>query len=181
VPTGKLDPLPIPTRPWESVGMDFVGPFPEVDKYNYLWVVICRMWSMVHLIPVNMRTMASQLLVTYMREVVRVHRLPSSIISDRDPKFTSKWWRELHRLMGMKLLMSTSFHPQTDGATERANRSVGQMFRAMIKPDQKDWVEKCTLIEFAINSSMGSATGLAPFEINCGYMPIIMKEIKDAN
>jgi transposase InsO family protein len=161
--------------------MDFVGPFPEVDEYNYLWVVICRMSSMVHLILVNTRTTASQLSVTYMREVVRLHGLPSSIVSDRDPKFTSKWWRELHRLMGMKLLMSTSFHPQTNGAMEQANRSIGQMFRAMIKPDQKDWVEKCTLIKFVINSSIGSATGLAQFKINCGYMPVIMKEVKDAN
>jgi hypothetical protein len=62
--------------------MDFIGPFPEVDEYNYLWVVICRMSSMVHLIPVNTRTMASQLSVIYMREVVRLHGLPSSIISD---------------------------------------------------------------------------------------------------
>jgi hypothetical protein len=87
----------------------------------------------------------------------------------------------LYRLMGTKLLMSMSFHPQTVGATEQANRSIGQMFRAIIKPDQKDWVEKCTLIEFAINSSIGSVTGLALFEINCGYMPIIIKEVKDAN
>jgi hypothetical protein len=80
--------------------------------------------------------------------------------------------------MGTRLLMSTAFHPQTDGATERANRSVGQMFRALIRPDQKDWVQKCPLIEFAINSSIGNATGLAPFEINCGYMPTMMREVK---
>jgi hypothetical protein len=178
-PAGKLHPLPIATRPWESVGMDFIGPFPEVQGFNYLWVVICRMSSMVHLIPVNTRTTASQLSTTYMREVVRLHGLPSSIVCDRDPKFTSKWWRELHRIMGTKLLMSTSFHPQTDGATERANRSIGQMFRALIRSDQKDWVEKCPLIEFAINSSVAKATGLAPFDINYGFMPAMMREVKD--
>ena len=172
-PAGRLHPLPIATRPWESVGMDFIGPFPEVAGHNYLWVVICRMMSMVHLIPVNMRTTASQLSTVYMREVVRLHGLPSSIVSDQDPKFMSKWWCELHRIMGTKLLMSTSFHPQMDGATEQANRSVGQMFRAMICPDQKDWVEKFPMIEFAINSSIGRATGLAPFEINYGYMPVV--------
>jgi hypothetical protein len=168
-PVGKLHSLPIASRPWESIGMDFVGPFPESEGYNYLWVVICRMSSMVHLIPVNTRTTASQLSTIYIREVIRLHGLPSSIVSDRDLKFTSKWWRELHRVMGTRLLMSTAFHPQTDGATERANRSIGQMFRALICPDQKDWVQKCLLIEFAINSSIGNATGLAPFEINCGY------------
>ena len=74
--------------------------------------------------------------------------------------------------------MSTSFHPQMDGATERANRSIGQMFRSLIKPDQKDWVHRCLMIEFAINSSVGNATKLAPFEINCGYMPTMMREVK---
>jgi len=81
-----------------------------------------------------------------------------------------KWWHELHRIMGTKLLMSTSFHPQMDGATERANRSIGQMFWALIKPDQRNWVEKSPLIEFMINASIGNATGLTPFEINYRYM-----------
>jgi hypothetical protein len=178
-PAGKLHPLPIATKPWESIGTGFIGPFPEVDGFNYLWVVICRMSSMVHLIPVNTKTTATQLSSIYMKEVVRLHGLPSPIISDRDPKFTSKWWRELHRIMGIRLLMSTSFHPQTDGITERANRSIGQIFRAMIGPDQLDWVEKSPLIKFAINSSISSTTGLAPFEINGGYMPVMMKEVKD--
>jgi hypothetical protein len=90
-----------------------------------------------------------------------------------------KWWQELHRIMGTKLLMSTSFHPQTDGLTERSNKSIGQMLRATIKPDQLDWVEKCSMIKFAINLSISSATGLALFEINNGYMPVVTKEVKD--
>jgi hypothetical protein len=155
-PAGKLHPLPIATRPWESIGTDFIGPFLEVDGFNYLWVVICRLSLMVHLIPINTKTTATQLSSIYMREVVRLHGLPSLIVSNRDPKFTSKWWCELHRIMGTKLLMSTSFHLQTDGITERANRSIGQIFRAIIDPDQRDWVEKSPLIEFAINSSINS-------------------------
>jgi transposase InsO family protein len=168
------------TKPWESIGMDFIGPFPEVDGFNYLWVVICRLSLMVHLIPINTKTMATQLSSIYMREVVRLHGLPLSIMSDWDPKFMSKWWHELYRIMGTKLLMSMSFHPQTDGITERANRSIGQIFRAVIDPDQRDWVKKSPLIEFAINSSINSAMGLAPFEINNRYMPVMMKEVKDS-
>jgi len=80
--------------------------------------------------------------------------------------------------MGTKLLMSTSFHPQMDGAMERANRSIGQMFRALIKPDQRTWVEKSLLIEFVINASIGNAMGLTPFEINYRYMPAMMKEMR---
>jgi len=89
-----------------------------------------------------------------------------------------KWWCELHRIMGMKLLIFTSFHPQMDGATERANRSIGQMFWALIKPDQKNWVEKSPMIKFAINLSIGNTMGLAPFEINYRYMPAMMREMR---
>ena len=91
----------------------------------------------------------------------------------------SKWWCKLHRIMGTKLFMSTSFHLQTDGLTERTNRSIEQILRATIKSDQLDWVKKCPMIEFAINSSISSATGLVPFEINNGYMPVVMKEVRD--
>jgi hypothetical protein len=76
--------------------------------------------------------------------------------------------------------MSTSFHPQTDEIMERANRSIGQIVRAIIEPDQRDWVKKSPLIKFAINLSINSATELVPFEINNGYMPIMMTEVKDS-
>ena len=178
MPAGKHHPLPIPTKPWDSIGMDFIGPFPESKGFNYLWVVICRMMSMVHLIPVHTTMTANQLSWVYLREIVRLHGLPSSIVSDRDSKFTSQWWRELHRILGAKLLMSTSFHPQTDGQTERANRNVGQIFRSIVRHDQKDWAERVDLTEFAINVSIAETTWFAPFELNGGYMPSMMKEIR---
>jgi hypothetical protein len=170
-PVGLLHPLPIPNRPWGSIGMDFMGPFPESDGYDYLWVVICRLTSQVHLIPVKTTVTASELACIYVKEVVRLHGLPDTIVSDRDSKFTSKFWRETHRLLGTKLLMSTAFHPQTDGATERANRSIGQILRTVIRPDQRDWVEKLPMTEFAINSNISSSTGFAPFELNYGFLP----------
>ena len=126
-PVGLLHTLPIPNRPWGSVGMDFIGPFPKSKGFDYLWVVICRLTSMVHLVPVNTTTKASELASLYVKEVVRLHGLPDCIVSDRDSKFTSMFWRETHRILGTKLLMSTSFHPQMDGASERVNRSVGQI------------------------------------------------------
>jgi len=81
-PQGKLHPLPIATRPWDAIGMDFIEPFPEVNRYNYLWVVICRMTSMVHLVPVHMKMTASQLSSIYMHEIIRLHGLPSPIVCD---------------------------------------------------------------------------------------------------
>ena len=116
---GLLHNMPIPSRPWQSVGMDFVGPFPDCGGYNYLWVVLCRLTSLVHLVPVTVRTTATELAWCYTKDVVRLHGMPESIVSDRDSKFTAKFWRELHHSVGTKLLMSTSFHPQTDGHSER--------------------------------------------------------------
>jgi hypothetical protein len=170
-PVGLLHPLPIPSRPWGSIGMDFVGPFPKSKGCDYLWVIICRLTSMVHLVPIQTTIKASELAWIYVSQVVRLHGLPESIVSDRDSKFTAKFWMETHRILGTKLMMSTSFHPQTDGSTERANRSVGQLLRSMINPNQSDWVDKLPLVEFALNSSKSASTGFAPFELNYGYIP----------
>ena len=168
---GLLHNLPVPSRPWQSIGMDFVGPFPECQGYDYLWVIICRLTNQTHLIPITVRTTASTLAWYYIRDIVRLHGMPESIVSDRDSKFTSKFWRELHRAMGTKLLMSTSFHPQTDGHSERAIRSIGQILRTTVSADQRDWFPRIPLVEFALNSSINSSSGFAPFELNYGYMP----------
>lgn len=178
LPTGLLHNLPIPRQPWVSTSMDFVGPFPKSHGYDYIWVIVCRLTSMVHLIPVNTTNTADELALIYLREVVRLHGLPESIVSDRDSKFTSKFWKELHRLMGVKLLMSTSFHPQTDGLSERTIRSITQILRTMVSPDQLDWYEKLPLAEFALNSATSSTTGFAPFELNYGYLPRSMSGIR---
>ena len=102
---------------------------------------------------------------------MRLHGTPESIVSDRDTKFTSIFWKELHRLMGSKLLMSTTFHLQTDGATEQANGSIAQILHTVVSNNQKDWSDKCRMVEFTINSSVNATTGYAPFELIYGYMP----------
>ena len=107
-----LHSLPIPTRPWESVSMDFISPFPKSDRFDYLWVIICRLTNLCHLTPISVRMMTVDLTWYYIRAIVHLHGMPKSIVPDHDPKFTARFWRELHRTMGMKLLMSTSFHPQ---------------------------------------------------------------------
>ena len=132
---------------------------------------------MVHLVLVNMMTTASELSPIFVKEIVHLHGLPGSIICDRDSKFTSKWWREIHRILNVKILMSTSFHPQTDGLMERANRSIAQILQAFIAANQKDWVRFLALVEFTINSTINRATGMAPFEINYGFLPRMMQEL----
>ena len=173
-PMGLLHPLPIPSRPWESIGMDFIGPLPpSPEGYNFVWVVIDRLTSMVHLVALKTSATAVEVAERYLKEIVRLHGVASSIVSDRDPRFTSAFWAEVHRLLGTKLMMSTSFHPQTDGVTERANRVINSILRAVIRPDQSDWCEKLPMVEFAINSAENKSTGHAPFELNYGYIPTL--------
>jgi hypothetical protein len=172
-PEGLLHSLPIPSRPWESIGMDFIGPFPKSHGMDYLLLVICRLTSMVHLIPTKTTAKATDIAWLFVKEIVRLHGLPESIVSDRDRKFVSKFWKETHRMMGVKLLMSTAFHPQTDGASERAVRNVSQVLRTAVADNQKDWTRACPMTEFAINSSVSATTQFALFELNYGWMPVV--------
>jgi hypothetical protein len=104
-------------------------------------------------------------------KVYKLHGLPKSIVSDRDVLFTSTFWQHLNKLIGTQLRMSSAYHPQTDGATERTNRTVTQMLRQCIDAKQTDWVTKLPAIEFAINSARSASTGYAPFFLNTGRMP----------
>ncbi|KAJ3016072.1 hypothetical protein NUW54_g887 [Trametes sanguinea] len=111
--------MPVPMQPWASIAMDFVGPFPVSRGYDYPEVIVCRLTSMVHLVPVHTTDTAADLVLVYLREVVRLHGLPELIVSNRD-----------------------MFHPQTDGLSERTIRSVTQILRSMVAPDQTYWYNK---------------------------------------
>ena len=151
--------------------MDFVGPLPVSNGHEYLLVVIDHLMSEVHLIPMTTQVTTKEVAWLFLKEIVRLHGIPESIMSDRDVKFTSKFWKELHQLLGTKLLMSMAFHPQMVGATKRANRSITQVLRTLICNNQKDWDEKCPIAKFALNSGVSVTTGYAPFELNSGCIP----------
>ena len=101
-----------------------------------------------------MQVTAKKVAWLFLKEVVRLQGVPELIVLDYDTKFMSTFWCEIHKLMGTKLLMSTVFHPQTDGTTEQANCSIGQILRMIINDDQRDWAAKCPMVEFALNSSI---------------------------
>jgi hypothetical protein len=168
---GWLHTMPIPAKPWKSIGMDFSGPYPEVQGYDYILVVICRMTNMVHLIPTQTDATARDIAELYVKEVVRLHGLPESIVSDRDAKFTSIFWTELSKMLGQRLLMSSSYHPQTDGSSERAIQTMSQAMRMLVNDYQSNWPDQLPLVEFAMNSAINESTGYAPFELNYGWMP----------
>jgi hypothetical protein len=174
-PYGLLNPLADPTRPWESIGIDFVGPLPESKdrdaSYDCIVVIICLLTAMVHLVPGRINYTARQVAELVFAEVYKHHGLLNSIVSDRDVLFTSTFWKQLHELIGTKLNMSSAYHPESDGSTERANRTVTQMIRQCVSPNQKDWCARLPGIEFAINSATAGSTGYAPFFLNTGRMP----------
>ena len=108
---GLLHNLPIPSRPWQSIGMDFVGPFPECQGYDYLWVIICQLMQ-THLTPITVKTTTMDLAWFYIRDIVRLHGMPESIVSDRDSKFTSRFWRD-SPIAGNEIA-NVDFVPPTD-------------------------------------------------------------------
>ena len=174
-PYGLLNPLPVPSSPWEAIGIDFVGPLPESKNrdgaFNAITTIIDLLTGMVHLVPSRTDYKAREVAELVFAEVYKHHGLPKAIISDRDVLFTSTFWTHLHKLIGMELRMSSAYHPESDGSTERANRTVSQMLRQCVGPNQRDWVSKLPAIEFAINMARSESTGYAPFFLNTGRMP----------
>ncbi|KAJ3487529.1 hypothetical protein NLI96_g3480 [Meripilus lineatus] len=168
------NPAGTPT-PWQYIGIDFVGPLPastnRLGSFDMICVVIDLLTSMVHLTPTVQTYGASQMAEVIFENVYKLHGLPERIISDRDTLFTSTFWKRLHELLRTELRLSSSYHPQTDGATERANRTMTQMLRQCVRPDQKDWVQKLPAIELAMNTARSDTTGFSPFFLNYGRMP----------
>jgi len=174
-PMGLLRTLEVPTYPWQAIGIDFVGPLPASrnrhGEFDAICVIIDHLTSMVHLVSTKITYGAKDMAEIIFDEVYKRHGLPERIISDRDVLFTAIFWRELHRLLGVELRLSSSYHPQTDGATERANRTMTQMLRQCVSLSQKDWVSKLPAIEYAMNCARSDTTGFSPFYLNYGRMP----------
>ena len=126
---------------------------------------------MMHLIPCQTAITAPELATLFINNIYRLHGMPSTIVSDRDTRFTSHFWTAIMKALGTKLAMSTAYHPQTDGQTERANRSIEQMLRAVINEQHDNWDEELPLVEFAYNNSRQASTGTSPFYMNSGQDP----------
>ena len=173
-PMGLLSPLPIPEGKWESVSLDFIMPLPMTPRgYNAVLVFVDRLTKMIRLAPCTDTVTAEESAKLFFTHVFRHgHGMPKVLVSDRDPRFTGEFWRTLCKLLGTRLNMSTANHPQTDGQTERANRTIEEMLRAYISPLQNDWDEHLVSLEFAYNDSVNATTGFTPFYMNYGKHPL---------
>ena len=145
--------------------MDFVVGLPKTtQEYDAIWVIIDRLTKSAHFLPIRITYSLEQLVEIYVKEIVRLYGVPVSIISDRDSRFTSSFWKSVHRAMGTNLKFSTAFHPQTDGQTERTIQTLEDMLRACILDFQGSWNKYLPLIEFAYNNSYQATIGMAPYE-----------------
>ncbi|GJP35290.1 hypothetical protein CLOM_g19797 [Closterium sp. NIES-68] len=170
---GLLQSLDPPERPWQHVTMDYVTGLPAGPSGNdAILVVVDRLTKMAHFIACQRTITAEQTAQLFIANVIRLHGLPFAIISDRDPKFTSNFWRHLWYQFGTKLQFSSAYHPQTDGQTERVNQTMEQLIRTTCT-DPSTWEKSLPLLEFAYNNATSATTNQSPFFLNYEQDPVV--------
>ena len=167
-----LRPLPIPNKCWESISMDFMTHLPKSKGFDSIMVVVDRVSKMAHFVPSRDTATAQEVGRLYFDKVVKHHGMQKSIISNRDPKFTSRFWRALWKKLDTELKISTAFRPQTDGQTERVNLVLQEYLRNYMNADQTDWADYIGMAEFNYNNIKYLETGFSPFMVVSGTEPL---------
>ncbi|GJT92428.1 putative reverse transcriptase domain-containing protein [Tanacetum coccineum] len=163
--SGLLVQPEIPQWKWDNITMDFVTKLPKSSQgYDTIWVIVDRLTKSAIFIPMKETDPLEKLARLYLKEVVTRHGIPVSIICDRDPRFASNFWRSLQKALGTSLDMSTAYHPQTDGQSERTIQTLEDMLRACVIDFGNGWVKHLPLVEFSYNNSYHASIKAAPFE-----------------
>jgi hypothetical protein len=168
---GLLLPLPIPDQAWQVISLDFISGLPTSRRFNCILVVVDKFSKYAHFLAMSHPFTALSVAKLFLSEVYKLHGLPLSIISDRDPIFTSNLWQELFKLVGTKLCLSSAYHPQSDGQTERVNQCVEAYLRCFVHGCPKQWSNWLSLAEFWYNTCFHTALGQSPFEVLYGHTP----------
>ncbi|GJV12052.1 reverse transcriptase domain-containing protein [Tanacetum coccineum] len=183
-PSGLLVQPKIPEWKWDNITMDFVTKLPKTSQgYDTIWVIVDRLTKSAIFTPMRETDPLDKLARLYLKEVVTRHGIPVSIICDRDPRFASNFWRSLQNALGTNLDMSTAYHPQTDGQSERTIQTLEDMLRACAIDFGKGWVNHLPLVEFSYNNSYHASIKAAPFEALYGRKcrsPICWTEVGEA-
>ena len=145
--------------------MDFVTHLPRTpQRHDAVWVIVDRFTKSAHCLAVQMTFALERFYRLYIREIVLLHGVPVFIVSDRDPRFTAHFWKSFQKAMGTRLMVSTAFHPQTDGQSERTIQVLEDMLRACVLDHKGGWEEHLPLVEFAYNNSYQASIQMAPYE-----------------
>ena len=164
-PVGQLQPLKVAEWKWEHVTMDFMTHLPRTPQgHDAVWVIVDRLTKSTHFLAVQMTFTLERFCRLYIREIVRLHGVPVSIVSDKDPRFTAHFWKSFQKAMGTRLTMSTAFLPQIDGQSERTIQVLEDMLRACVLDHKGSWEEHLPLVEFAYNNSYQVSIQMAPYE-----------------
>ena len=164
-PSGLLQPLPIPEWKWEHITMDFVFKLPPtVQRIADIWVVVDRLTKSAQFLPIREKFSPQKLAELFMNHILSLHGVPVSIISDRDPRFTSRFWKGLMKELSVKLNLSIAFHPQTDGQSKRTIQTLEDMLRSCVLQFKGHWNEYLPLSEFTYNNSYHSSIEMSPYE-----------------
>ena len=161
-----------PLRPWEAIGMDFIGPLPKTTKgYDAILVITDVLGKMIKLLPTTVHVTGEETAKLFLEHIWKNYGLPDKIISDRGTQFTGNFFKELCTSLGITQNLSTAFHPQTDGQNERTHQELEAYLRHFINYQQDDWDKWLTMAEFTHNRHYHTGIGMTPFQATLGYQP----------
>jgi len=172
VSPGLLQPLPIPGNIWQHITMDFNEGLPNSYGKQVIFVVVDKLSKVAHFMTLSHPYSAKEVAQSFLENVFKLHEFPDTITSDRDSIFVSQFWQELMVVQGVKIQLSTSYHPQTDGQMEVVNRCLGTYLRCMCAKSPKNWVKWLPLAEWWYNTTYHTATKATPYEIMYGQLPL---------
>uniref|UniRef100_A0A673AT68 Gypsy retrotransposon integrase-like protein 1 n=1 Tax=Sphaeramia orbicularis TaxID=375764 RepID=A0A673AT68_9TELE len=170
-PVGQLHPLPVPSRPWSNVSLDFVTGLPLSDGNTTLLTIVDRFSKMAHFVPLPKLPSAKETAEAMLYHVCRLHGFPRDIVSDRGPQFVARFWRAFCSLIGVSVSLSSGYHPQSNGQTEQLNQVLEAGLRVLASQNPASWSRQLIWVEYAHNSLPCASSGLSPFHVVCGYQP----------